>query len=143
MRKCESCGAELPKNDTVCRHCGSDNAKTVSELVVNDGTLVISEGTTLTLTSGEKGTKREKQLFSAVTEGDVEKVKKLISEGVDVDIRNSIGQTPLLMASSRGYDEMAEFLISRGADVNATDKYGATPIFGAALNGSSGIIRLL
>ncbi len=143
MAKCDSCGAELPKNESVCAHCGSDNAKTVRELIVNDGSLVISEGATLTLASAEKGTAKEKKLLAAAAEGDIETVTRLLSEGVGVDTRNSIGQTPLVIASARGYNELAGFLISRGADVNASDKYGATPLLGAALNGSSKTIRVL
>lgn len=48
--------------------------------------------------------------------GDIVKVKELINNGINVDVRDSYGRTPLQLTESA---EVARFLIEKGADVNA------------------------
>lgn len=45
-------------------------------------------------------------------------VESMIGKGVNVNIKNENGSTPLLMAIANGYENVAELLILNGADVN-------------------------
>jgi ankyrin repeat protein len=45
-------------------------------------------------------------------------VLALIDVGVNVDIKNSLGQTPLFVAVSMGQDSTVKALLQNGADVN-------------------------
>ena len=62
-----------------------------------------------------------RQLFDTVFEGDSWAVRPLVSEGADLNARNYMGQTPLLLAVLHDDTHTAEVLISMGADLNAID----------------------
>ena len=62
-----------------------------------------------------------RQLFDTVFEGDSWAVRPLVSEGADLNARNFMGQTPLLLAVLHDDTHTAEVLISMGADLNAID----------------------
>ena len=57
-------------------------------------------------------------LFLAVDENNISKVKALIDNGADVNAVDK-GWTALLIAAEKGYTDMAKALIKAGADVNA------------------------
>jgi len=63
-------------------------------------------------------------------------VQFLLSHGVDVDARLSVGATPLLIAAANGNAEIVRILIARHADVNAADQFGDTPLMAAVRSGS-------
>lgn len=70
----------------------------------------------------------------------------LIKAGADVDVIDSLGFTPLLLACGKttsGYQEVAKAIIHKGANVNARDPIGWTPLFLAVSNGSMEIAYLL
>jgi len=57
-------------------------------------------------------------LFKAVEKGDLEKVKKVIEEGENVNAYSEKGLFPLWRAAADNNYEMSELLINNGADVN-------------------------
>lgn len=97
-------------------------------------------------------------LHDAAKEGDLEKVKSLIAEGADVNVKDDNGATPLHTVATIGHIHVAglfpttgtdvtaqakkgatvdyigvvELLISKGADVNAKTKTGSTPLHWAS-----------
>jgi uncharacterized protein len=74
------------------------------------------------------------KLAEMIFKKDTEGIKSLVQSGIDVDIRNSSGATPLILASSLS-DNMSviECLVDLGADVNARGKVdGSTPLMWAA-----------
>jgi ankyrin repeat protein len=73
--------------------------------------------------------------------GDIEVIKQHIGAGVNVDLKDEIGFTPLHYVASIGQREIAEYLIEKGANVNAKDIEGATPLHYAA--SSTIIVQLL
>jgi hypothetical protein len=60
--------------------------------------------------------------------------------GLDVEARNRVGETPLMMAAMKGNVALCRVLIERGARV---DRPGWTPLHYAAAGGSLEALRLL
>lgn len=61
-------------------------------------------------------------LFEAISSKDTQTVAHIVSAGVNVNTRDSIGQTPLLHACRRSTIEIVNLLIDAGADVNISEK---------------------
>lgn len=67
-------------------------------------------------------------LFHAVTRGHVSVVQQLLKAGVNVNVRTSDGQTPLMVAAAKGYSDLAKVLLDGGADANVIDSTGKTAL---------------
>ena len=67
-------------------------------------------------------------IWDAAEKGNIEAVKQHLAEGVDVNAKHGVGQTPLREAARWGHKEIAELLIAAGAAVNAKDNNGWTPL---------------
>jgi ankyrin repeat protein len=92
-------------------------------------------------------TKRRKinRLFHAVFLGDIKIVEKILDEGIDVNITNKDGITPLITAVKNGYTNIVKLLIEKGANVNVKDNNGDPIILLATSSNNIGvdILRLL
>jgi ankyrin repeat protein len=76
--------------------------------------------------------------------GDVKKVRLLVDQGADVNVKSTIGRTPLLVAASTsGTREVVELLLDKGADVNVVDVTGIVPLIAAASVDDSAVVKLL
>ena len=82
------------------------------------------------------GSAAAEPIHEAAKEGDLAKVKILIAEGSDVNVRDENGLAPLHIAAYKGYKDVAELLILNGANVNAADKTVDTPLQFAARGGA-------
>lgn len=51
-------------------------------------------------------------------------IRSLIAKGANVNCKNSIGSTPLLVAAQAQFCSAVKILIEKGAYVHATDNYG-------------------
>jgi len=67
-------------------------------------------------------------LSQAASEGDIEKMKKLLSEGAKVNEETNFGQTPLSFAIRRGQLEAVRVLVEAGADPMKFDGWGSSPL---------------
>ena len=63
--------------------------------------------------------------------------------GVDLDLRNGAGETPLHIACSLNHEKKALWLLRQGVDINLSDVQGETPLHNAAQNGSAELVRVL
>lgn len=82
-------------------------------------------------------------LMQAVQANNVDKVRKLIADGVDVDELDG-GDAPLVMAAYLGHSEIVSLLLEAGADVTAVDPgMRATALHAAAYAGRTEAARLL
>ncbi|GEM_PF-495510 len=67
-------------------------------------------------------------IFEAVENNDTSMVEKFLKEGIDINIKDETGATPLHWAAFYGLQELAEFLVEKGANVYAHDDDGWTPL---------------
>ncbi|XP_028131929.1 uncharacterized protein LOC114327487 [Diabrotica virgifera virgifera] len=85
----------------------------------------------------------DKQLFTAVQDGSLNKVKDLVSRGANLDAKDSSGWTTLYWASFTGRLDISGYLIDRGADINAKDNDGKTPLHCASTSSHLGMVKYL
>ena len=85
----------------------------------------------------------DRALLEAAKDGNIKAVKQHLAGGVDVNVKNKNGQTPLHRAVSYDCREIINLLVANGADVNEKAKYGGTPLMYAASNGNKEIAELL
>jgi len=78
----------------------------------------------------------------AALQGESLKVAKVLwdAKGIDVDVRNRVGETPLMMAALKSEVDAANALVAHGAKVQ---KEGWSPLHYAATGGSAAIVKLL
>jgi ankyrin repeat protein len=80
----------------------------------------------------------------AAAANDVGRLEQLLSDGADVNARNSGGLTPLHAAALMGHLEAATFLLAHGADPTARDTgWNATPAAKARWRGHHALAALL
>jgi ankyrin repeat protein len=85
------------------------------------------------------------RLHFAAQDGDLGQVRRLLSEGLDINAFDDLGKTPLHYAVEKERFEVAQYLIEHGADVNARHEpsAGNTPLAEIAGNCSLRIAKLL
>jgi len=78
-------------------------------------------------------------IIAAAWDGDLPCVKALLEKGVDPNITNARGETPLFMASKGGNLPLVKYLLARKGeftlDLNTKDILGETPLNAAANDG--------
>ena len=82
-------------------------------------------------------------IWKACRKGALERVRQLIQDGQDVNIGNSYGWTPLMVAAVNGHDQIVRELIRAGADVNRKGNYNRTALYCASSCGHSSVIKTL
>lgn len=85
----------------------------------------------------------ENELFKAISENDIEKVKNLVKNGVNVNAITHSNRTILIDASWKGYLEIVKCLVENGADINAKDDFGRTALIWASYDGKLGVVKYL
>ena len=83
-------------------------------------------------------------IWTAIRQGDLERVRQLIQDGQDVNRGGSDGVTPLMEAAHYGRDQIVRELIRAGADVNGKDIIKRTALHLASSSwGHSSVIKTL
>ena len=70
-------------------------------------------------------------------------VKILLEAGANVDFKNDVGDTALMLASKRGYAEIVKELLKAGADVGAKNMCGNTSLTMANKAQQKDIVKIL
>ncbi|XP_063290649.1 poly [ADP-ribose] polymerase tankyrase-2 isoform X4 [Pelobates fuscus] len=85
-----------------------------------------------------------RELFEACRNGDVERVRKLVSTE-NVNSRDTAGRksTPLHFAAGFGRKDVVEYLLQTGANVHARDDGGLIPLHNACSFGHAEVVNLL
>ncbi|KAK4459808.1 putative ankyrin repeat domain-containing protein [Cladorrhinum samala] len=98
----------------------------------------------LTYRKDLKGYRDRTPLSWAAQEGRFDMVALLsIQEGVQLDVTDPGGYTPLHRAAENGHKAIVQLLIDNEADVNAEDKKGSTALIMASQGGYEAIVQLL
>ena len=85
----------------------------------------------------------QEQLFTASLEGYTEQVGEAISLGVDVNLPDPDGRTPLMFAAFNGHNEILMMLIDHGASLARRDLMGRTALLYAATGPFPETVRIL
>ena len=84
-----------------------------------------------------------KKLHIAAQEGDVQKMRKLINNGADVNAVGPQKATPLFFTANTGSVEAARLLLNNGADINFAIPEGGTALHSALLKGHADLALFL
>jgi len=71
---------------------------------------------------------KETDLDLAIRRGDIDTVKDLIKSGVNINKKNSLGDTPLITATLCGHINIIKKLIKSGVNINKKNSLGDTPL---------------
>lgn len=82
-------------------------------------------------------------LLVASKEGNLEEVRRLLTPGVKIDIKDERGWTPLMWAAANGHTDVVRLLLEAGAYVKVKAKNGWTPLMWAAQGRHVEVVRLL
>lgn len=86
----------------------------------------------------------KKQFLSAAEGGDIELIKSLIGQGVDINAKDNKNEwTALHIASSFGHLNVVEYLVEQGALIDLVDYQEFTSLLHAALSGKILILEYL
>uniref|UniRef100_A0A6T7LV78 Uncharacterized protein n=1 Tax=Hanusia phi TaxID=3032 RepID=A0A6T7LV78_9CRYP len=83
------------------------------------------------------------ELFAAVARGEMEKLSRMLAQGIAVNIQDGKNNFPLHWAASAGSTAICRILLDQGADCNAASGKGDTPLHIAAAHGRMGVVQLL
>ena len=84
-----------------------------------------------------------KMLHQVVRDHDLEEIRKMLTEGTDVNEKDWLGYAPLHWAFYFGYLDVAELLLDNGADPNLKSDTGRTPLEISTVMGYDDIVELL
>jgi len=83
------------------------------------------------------------QWMEAASKGDTQKVQALLGKGADVNAKDDMGETALIIAAYYGHTDTVKVLLEEGADVNAKNNKGITALRAAKLAGHNEIVLML
>ena len=83
------------------------------------------------------------ELHVAVKQGNVEKIKRLLAQGMDVNSLSSSGYTPLHISAGLDKRRVTKLLVINGAKINARDSSGQTSLHLSARRGHLRMIKFL
>ena len=81
--------------------------------------------------------------LKAVENDNTEAIHVFLSAGIDLEVKDERGWTPLMIAAANGQEKMTQLLIHSGARLTARDVNGFTTLHWAAFKGMPNIVELL
>ena len=83
------------------------------------------------------------QVFEDARNGDIGGVTRALDAGVPVDLTNSAGDTPLILAAYHSHEQLVRVLLERGADHSRVNDRGQTALAAAVFRRASAIVGAL
>ena len=97
--------------------------------------------------SGKEGQPAENKdwtlLHSAAEGGDMSIIEIILSDGIEVDSKDSFGATPLMIAAAKCKKQAVDFLLSKGADPSLTTNAGRNLLHAAVEGGDVSIVKAM
>ena len=122
-----------PLEDTVRHHFEIRNAVQAEKLLRDHGATLSAEGLTYVV-----------KMCEYAAEGNVENIRVLAENGVDVSLGDYDDRTPLHLAACNGHTAVLEYLLKQESVlVNAVDRFGGTPFVDSIRHGRKGAAALL
>ena len=90
--------------------------------------------------AGEQGLN---ELMISSANGNLTRVKEIVTFGIDVNARSNSGATALMYAARNNHLPVVECLLSAGADINASSTKGSTATTIAKKSGHSELVVYL
>lgn len=91
----------------------------------------------------EEAAEFTEQVFNKARDGDAEMLDRLVSAGLPVNLKNSKGDTLLMLASYYGHVDAVKVLLKHKADPEMRNGNGQSPIAGAAFKGDLAVVKAL
>ena len=85
----------------------------------------------------------EQNIWAAAAVGDLDAIRRELSERVSVNAESECGLAPIHFAALFNHSVAVEQLLSSGANVSLTDREGNTPLHMAAFLGNTAVVRVL
>ncbi|XP_023769988.1 potassium channel SKOR [Lactuca sativa] len=82
-------------------------------------------------------------LCTSVARGDIDYIRRILSNGVDPNSKDYDFRTPLHVAASQGSYIIVKLLVEAGASVLSKDRWGNTPLDEGRMSGNKMLIKLL
>lgn len=86
---------------------------------------------------------RNYRTLIAASRGDVDLLRMLLNDGIDVNLYDYDKRTPLMVAASEGHEDVVKVLLEYGANVRSRDRWGSTAFSEAERFGHHGIMMLI
>lgn len=83
------------------------------------------------------------RLFDAARDGGTELLMRYVTAGVPATMRNSTGDSLVMLAAYHGHADLVEALAQAGADVDSANDRGQTPLAGAVFKGYEDVVAVL
>ncbi|XP_071108956.1 ankyrin repeat domain-containing protein 50-like [Haliotis cracherodii] len=81
-------------------------------------------------------------LHSATRTRDLSRVKLILSQGrADINCKEWIGRTPVMLAAGKGHRELVELLVRKGANVSLVDRFDNNILHSACLGGHVEVVK--
>ena len=82
---------------------------------------------------------KKSSFLKSVKMGNLQKVNDFLDEGIEIDLRDNRGYTPLMIAADEGHSEIAKLLINAGSNINAKSSVDIVlPIINITSSGREG-----
>ena len=91
----------------------------------------------------EEAAEFTEQVFNKARDGDAEMLDRLVTAGLPVNLKNSKGDTLLMLASYYGHVDAVNVLLKHKADPEMRNGNGQSPIAGAAFKGDLACMNIV
>ncbi|MEK7953639.1 ankyrin repeat domain-containing protein [Luteolibacter soli] len=85
----------------------------------------------------------QQMALDAARQGDTEMLRPMLEAGMPVELKDSKGNTLLMLAAYHGNTEAVELLLEHQAEADARNDRGQTPLAGVAFKGHLSVARIL